>query len=180
MGGIVIILAMKNTAHPLHSLLRETRNATRQTLHGRRGTYLSKPISIRDAAKKFAKARTTIHRWLNAGLLQRCDNEGNYDPAAQYLWMADVAKLASDPERKQGQPLNPIKKRKPKTTKFQRMKNDPEWSKGERDHWLSLAGKLTKSLRQFSDISTLRDDERDAIANALQPIADICAAMRRR
>jgi hypothetical protein len=179
MGGIVTILAMKKTTHPLHSLLRANRNATRQKLHGRRGTYLSKPISIRDAAKKFAKARTTIHRWLNAGLLSRCDNEGNYDPAAQYLWMADVAKLASDPERKQGQPLKPIKKRKPKTTKFQRMKNDPE-CKGERDHWLLLAGKLTKSLRQFSDISTLRDDERDAIAATLQPIADICAAMRQR
>jgi hypothetical protein len=125
-GDIVKILAMKNPPEQLKHAFRASRNATYKTLHGRRGTYLSKPATIHHAADYFAKARTTLYRWLDAGLLRRCDQDGIYNPDAQFVWMVDVDKLASNPERKKGKPLCIPRKRK--TTNFQRRKFDPEWS----------------------------------------------------
>jgi len=155
---------------------------SRVLINGR--VALASAFSISEASRAFGKDRVTLHRWIKTGVLKRCDEQGTRTAKGKFVWGIDVDELLRDPDRKRGKPLRPPKKRKRRMSKFLLRKVDPERSGGGvGDHWHSLTSKLNAALLRLlagRDISTLRDDERDNIANALQPIADICAAMRRR
>jgi hypothetical protein len=154
---------------------------SRVLINGR--VALASAFTISEASRAFGKDRVGLHRWINAGVLKKCDKHGTRAATGKFVWGADVDELLRDPDRKRGKPLRPLKKRKRRMSKFLLRKVDPEQSGGGVDHWHSLTSKLNAALLRLlagRDISTLRDDERAAIAATLQPIADICAAMRQR
>ena len=84
--------------------------------------------TISEASRIFATDRVKLHRWINAGVLLKCNEDGNYSKAGRFVLGRDLEKMLSDPDRKSGKPLKPVTKKRPRMTKWQRLKVDPEWS----------------------------------------------------
>ncbi len=92
--------------------------------HGKRGQTYSRPLTISGASKEFAKDRVTLHRWIRAGVLKKCDKQGTYTARGKFVWGADVYELLGDPDRKRGKPLLAVKPRR--LSKWQEKRKDTE------------------------------------------------------
>jgi hypothetical protein len=93
----------------------------------------------------------------------------NRDQLELDLWPQDVAKIGA-------QFVGVL----PPSGSSNREENDPE--RRVICHWFQHAGKLTKSLQGLlanREIDDLRADERENLASALKPIADLYAELRK-
>ena len=156
-----------------------------QRKHGLRGQRQSRAYSISHAARVFEKNRSTLHRWIFAGVLLKCNASGVYETTGDFVWGCDMVKMITNEKRKQGSPLKIKKSARP--SKWQLQKSDPErtyFAQGglrqtsqSPDDVVSMARNLVGclykrfSLRQRETLLTLlRDGLRVLEAGHIEPI----------